>query len=116
MVIITRKHIPRKKSDVNIIRCILLNINDKIDTTYQDYEIDNTHFLLMIDALNQNRIVSLIKGKDKYHTNSYSITDVVKYNEWSKSNFYRHIELYVIPFLEFGTEVLDLASKYNNIP
>ena len=106
-----RKHLPRKKSDVNIIRCILLNINDKIDTVSTDYGIENQQFLLMIDALNQNELIALIPGKDKNHTSSYIITNSIKFYEWSKSNFYRNIEKYVIPALEFGKATLELAAK-----
>ena len=36
-----------KEPDVNIIRCILLNIDNKIDTTCTDYGIDRKHFLPM---------------------------------------------------------------------
>lgn len=106
MVIKLRKHIPRKYTDINVIRCILLNINDKVCTEYTDYKIDNTLYNAMLNALVENGIISLFDKAQPGITNSYFISDLVKYNEWARKGFYRPISDCIVPLLYFSTELM----------
>ena len=101
-----KKHIPKKNSNTNVIRCILLNINERFCTEYTDYSIEKDLFDAMIGALVRNGIISLLDDNSPEKTDSYYISDVVKYNEWSNKGFYRPINDYIIPILNFGTELL----------
>ena len=93
-----RKHIPRTIADTNILRCMLLNINDHFRTSFQDYKIEENRYQSLLAALLDNGIIRRIDSESCY-TDAYSISDIVKYYEWSKSGFYRAIEKYVIPFV-----------------
>ena len=92
-------HVPRRYSDVNIMRCILLNINEHFDTTCTDYHIKKDRFNALIDALLGSGVICVNDNTNRESTIAYDIADIEKYFEWSKSNFYRAIERYVIPFI-----------------
>lgn len=92
-------HAPKRYSDVNIIRCILLNINEHYDTTYTDYRIKKDRFNALIEALLRVGVICVNDTTIRESTIAYNIADIEKYFEWSKSNFYRAIERYVIPFI-----------------
>ena len=94
-----KKHLPRKGADVNILRCILLNINEHIDTSYEDYKIDSKRFEALMQALIKNGIVYCLDETNASSTIGYSIFDIEKYLSWSKSNFYTAIQKYVLPLL-----------------
>lgn len=92
------KHIPRKISDTNIIRCILLNINDHYSVSWAELRTSKERFKVMTKALVKNGIICPLR-KDANTTSDYVISDVPKYIEWSKSDFRRAIEQYIIPLL-----------------
>ena len=46
----------------------------------------------------KNGIVLEDKNKKK-PTNEYAIADIIKYEEWNKSRFYRKIEQFVVPLI-----------------
>ncbi len=94
----TKKHIPRKNTDTNILRCILLNINEHRDTTFEDYKIEKKRYEILMSALLDNGIIRNIDPQC-YSTLAFVISDIEKYHAWSKSNFYRAIENYVIPLI-----------------
>ena len=94
-----RKHIPHKFTDVNIIRSILLNINEHIDTDYNDYKISDTRYIAIIKSLIQFGIVSHTENNTSYNTSELIIANIDLFNKWSKRGFYSTIEKFIIPIL-----------------
>ena len=92
------KHFPRKITDTNIIRCILLNINDHYSVSWEELKTSEKRFKVMTKALVKNGIISPLRD-DANTTSDYVISDVSKYIEWSKSDFRRAIEQYILPLL-----------------
>lgn len=94
-----RKHIPHKFTDVNIIRSILLNINEHIDTDYNDYKISDTRYIAIIKSLIRFGIVSHTENNTSYNTSELIIADIDLFNKWNKKGFYSTIEKFIIPIL-----------------
>lgn len=93
------KHLPRKFTDTNIIRCMLLNINEHLGTNYKDYRISEERYNCMIASLANIGLVGYGYTTNDLNTENLFIADIPRYNEWSKSNFYRFIESFVLPSL-----------------
>ena len=106
-----RKHLPRKKTDTNIMRCILLNINDNTDTTACDYGIDNGRFKALLGALLSRQIIMIYDFSTPDHTAAYVIYDKEKYERWKQNDFYDSIKKYVLPSVMMGAEVLSQLTK-----
>ena len=92
-------HKPRKICDTNILRCMLLNINEHYDSTYIDYGIDEQRFNVLMAALTRSGIAVSILDSKPCTTKDYAIADVEEYYEWSKGGFYRQIEKFILPIL-----------------
>lgn len=101
-----KPHKARKDSDTTILRCILLNINEHVDTKGAFYGIKEERFSVLLDALVKNGIVGKIKSEKPLSTKNYGIIDLIKYEEWSRRRFYRDIDKYVIPLINLATETL----------
>jgi len=101
-----RKHLPRKDGDDNIARCILLNINEHVDTNHNDYRIDKARFDALISVMITNGIIKNISPEKQVTTTiQCCIADLIKFQEWKQHNFYRDITKYIIPFIEVGASV-----------
>ena len=57
-------HVLRKNTDANNIRCILLNINERINMNCSDYNVDDRRFICYLNSLVQNGIISRIDTMD----------------------------------------------------
>lgn len=101
-----KMHKPRKNTDTHVIRCILLNINDHYSSCFQDYAITKSRYVTLLNALEE---LDLIKQHDDsgINTLNYVIVDITKYEEWSKSGFYKKIDKYVLPLIELTSSVLE---------
>lgn len=94
-----RKHIPRKFTDVNIIRSILLNINEHIETDYTDYKISETRYIAIIKSLIQFGIVNHTENSANFNTSELIISNLELFNKWSKNGFYSTIDRFIVPIL-----------------
>lgn len=108
MTIMGKKHKPHKKNDKNALRCILLNINEGIESYCCDYDITEERFKALLKALEENEIVSRYSNDGPISTGQFIISNPVKFDEWnrSKTGLYRAMDKYVVPVIQLGTEVL----------
>ena len=96
-----RPCIPRKNTNINNLRAILKKINNRFNTTWEDYKIAESEYIKLISALMKSGIV--IEDDDKGKpTNAYIIADVAKYREWEKRDFYPKIETVVLPLISMA--------------
>lgn len=94
-----RIHKARFQKDVNVIRAILLNINDQIKSDHLDQECSEQRYKALVAALMEASVIRKIDGTDELSTDCFVIADPERFNQWSKSSLYRCIEKYIIPFL-----------------
>ena len=101
-----KKHLPRKNSQTCRIRSLLLNINDNLHISHEDYGISIQEFETYFIALEQQGYITMIEGAEKFKSSSYIIANVEKF-EKLKNNLYKIIDSMIIPIvvvlLEFAT-------------
>jgi len=101
-----RPHKPRKITDTNIIRCILMNINEGFSTDADFYSIEENRFQALLDVLIEAKIVNSFSEKvGVSNTSNYCIADMKKYDEWAKADYYGGIRHFVIPLLTMVAEI-----------
>ncbi len=100
--------IPRKNTDTNNIRAIIKNINNRCKTDWTNYKIDKNRYICLISALMSCGIVGDDVKKDK-PTDEYIIIDVVKFEEWSRGDFYNKINQIVVPLV---SAAVSLTSSF----
>ena len=66
--------------------------------TSEDANISEEKFICYLNALQDAHIIESVTNNSK-DINDYIIIDPIKFTEWSRSNFYRAIEKYVLPFM-----------------
>ena len=91
-------HRPRKNTQVNRLRALLLNINDGIIVTAQDFGISQKEMNSYFDAFVKNGLISLFDSDKPYVSTSYTITDIDKYNK-IVNNIYLYIEKFIVPII-----------------
>ena len=94
-----RNHKPKKIKDVNILRCILLNVNQHISSYATNYRMEEERFKKLLDALVSNGIIQEIKTEHPFSTGNYCISNILKYQQWSRSDFYRAVTANIVPLL-----------------
>lgn len=104
-----KKHVPKKDKNTNILRCILLNINENKSTLFFDYKfLTESRYKALVNALLENGIIKPIDNiPENYDTIGFIIADKIKYESWLKSDFYKAIDNYVIPLIKFSTELME---------
>lgn len=93
-----RKHLPRKFNQVNILRALVLNINDGIDIDPKDFKLSNADIEAFYDSLVRSNFIMQKKNTKPYICSSYMILDPIKF-EKIKGNLYCFIEKCVLPCL-----------------
>ena len=94
-----KRRVPRKKTDINYFRAILKGINDNVDLTSEILQLDEIQLESYIAILLDQKIVVQYKMSSPIKTSDYIISDIDKYQKWTKGNIYKNIERYLIPFM-----------------
>ena len=105
------KHKPRKPTDVNIIRSILLNINEHETVCANDYQIERDRFIALVNAVIRCGIVARSAENDAFeNTSALCIADPVMFAEWT-SNIYRKIKQFIVPLLSIIPAVFQAVIR-----
>lgn len=78
-----KKRLPKKKTDISIMKCILRAINDHFSVTYEDVEVSEQKFNGYFDSLAKMGII--VKVGDKYRVEDYNIHNQIEYKRFLRN-------------------------------
>ncbi len=109
------RHIPRKGATTkNIIRAILLSIDERTKLSYEMCNISKKMFLDIIKLLiSQGVVVNIDENRQIEDTTGFLIYDYDKAYLYTKSSFKKcleEIEKNLIPFLNIGAAAINCVS------
>lgn len=112
------RHIPKKNSKTkNIIRCVLLSIDDRSSLTCDmcGDNFDEEVYKKILEVLVEQRIIAAVnKEKPICDTADFIITDYKKAEYYMKSHFYKclqKIEQDLVPLINLVSATLNFAAS-----
>ncbi len=115
------KHVPKKGSaDKNIIKCIILSIDERSSLTWEmcGEDFGKQRYYKIIEMLISNGIVDTVdKTKPITDTSDLVISNHEKADYYTKSNFSKcldRIEKDLVPFLNLATATMNVIASVKN--
>ena len=115
------KHVPRKGSpDKNIIKCIILSIDERSSLTWEmcGEDFSKQRYYKIIEMLISKGIVEVIdKTKPIIDTSDLIISDHEKADYYTRSNFSKcldRIEKDLVPFLNLAAATMNVIASAKN--
>lgn len=93
------KRLPKKKNDINNIRCIVLGVLDHFQVNSELLKISENRYQTYIDKLLEEKIIIREKRSKGYAIENFIIFDETKIDLYRKSSFYKFIERRILPLL-----------------
>lgn len=107
---INKKRLPKKKNDINNIRCIVLGVLNHFQVNADLLNVSQNRFETYIDALIEAKVLLREKGSHGYDIEVFVVFDESKVDEYKKTSFYKFIEKRIVPLYK-GASALKKAQK-----
>jgi len=107
---IEKNRLPKKKNDINNVRCLVLGGLDHFKVTAALLCVSQNRYETYIDALLEANVFVREKGSYGYDIESFVVFDENKVDEYKKTSFYKFIEKRIVPLFKGAKAVKGLGE------
>jgi hypothetical protein len=107
---VNKKRLPKKKNDINNIRCIVLGVLNHFKVNPELLNISQNRFETYIDALIEAKVLIREKGSMGYDIEIFVVFDESKVDEYIKTSFYKFIEKRIVPLFKGANAVKEMMK------
>jgi cysteinyl-tRNA synthetase len=107
---INKKRLPKKKNDINNIRCLVLGVLNHFQVNAELLGVTQNRYETYVDALIEAKVLLREKGSKGYNIETFVVFDENKVDEYTKTSFYKFIEKRIVPLFKGANAVKGMVK------